>query len=187
MEDCLKIFKSIDSEWWQALYSSFWSHPSEVALLLNSNLSRLPFLRLVVDLDLLLCTGFYSEYVALFLCHIFYSETNDWSKDWVKIWLLLWPATTSRYWVANSIENFFSHENKKWLVDAWNLQCIKTFLTLGLSQYRKSGSMVSSSKPVATRSDCHWLENALCLCSPVRPAKAVQQRSPKSSAIDFAR
>ena len=41
--------------------------PSEVAMLFDSNLSRLPFLGHVVDLDLLLCTGLDSEYVVLFL------------------------------------------------------------------------------------------------------------------------
>ena len=39
--------------------------------LFDSNLSRRPFLGQVVDLDLLLCTGFDSELVVLFLCHIF--------------------------------------------------------------------------------------------------------------------
>ena len=41
---------------------------SRWAILLN--LSRRPFLRQVVDLDLLLCTGLDSEHVVLFLCHI---------------------------------------------------------------------------------------------------------------------
>ena len=47
---------------------------------------------------------------------------------------------------ANSIENFILHENKtwKWLVAAWNLQIIKTFLTLELSQYSKRNSTFSS-------------------------------------------
>ena len=44
---------------------------SEVAMLFNSNLSRLPFCGQVVDLDLLLCTGFNLEHAVLFLCHIF--------------------------------------------------------------------------------------------------------------------
>ena len=41
-----------------------------------------------------------------------------------------------------------------------------------LSQYSKSGSMFSSSKPAS-------LENALCLCLPVRPAQAVPECCPK--------
>ena len=32
--------------------------------------------------------------------------------------------------LVDSIENFFSHEKNKWLVTAWNLQSIKTFLNL---------------------------------------------------------
>ena len=63
--------------------------PSEVSMLFNSNLSRRPFLRQVVNLDLLLCTGF--NYDVLFLCPITsYSETNEWSKDWIASWVLLW-------------------------------------------------------------------------------------------------
>ena len=42
------------------------------------------------------------------------------------------------------------------------LQSIKTFLTLQLSWYCKSGSMFSSSEPVAASSDCSRLGNALC-------------------------
>ena len=60
---------------------------------------------------------------------------------------------------GNSIENFISHENS--IVTARNLQSIQTLLTLELSQCRKSGSMFSSSEPVAARSDCCRLGNAL--------------------------
>ena len=83
---------------------------------------------------------------------------------------------------------FSFHMKKKLigLVAAQYLQSIKAFLTLKLSQYRKSGSTFSSSEPVAARSDCRRLGNALCLCSPVRPAQAVPERGPKSLAIDFA-
>ena len=45
----------------------FGAQPSEVAV----NLSRRPFLGQVIDLDLLLCTGFNSEYAMSY----FYSET----------------------------------------------------------------------------------------------------------------
>ena len=62
----------------------------------------------------------------------------------------------------------------------------KTLFSLELSQYRKSGSMFSSSEPFAARSDCSRLGNALCLCSPVRPAQAEPESSPKSLAVDFA-
>ena len=74
---------------------------------------------------------------------------------------------------------------KKWLVAARNVQSIKTLLTLELSQYRKSGSMFSSSEPVAALSDCCRLGNALYLCSPVRPAQAKQESGPKSLAVDL--
>ena len=49
----------IDSESRLTLFPSFCMQASEVAALFNLSLSRLPFLRQVVDLDLLLCTGFY--------------------------------------------------------------------------------------------------------------------------------
>ena len=76
--------------------------------------------------------------------------------------------------------NFSFHMKKKSVVTARNLQSIKTFLALELSPYRKSGSTVSSSEPVAARSDCCRLGNALWLCLPVRPAQAVPERGPKS-------
>ena len=84
--------------------------------------------------------------------------------------------------------NFISHEKKKWLVAARSLQSMKTLLALELSKYRKSGSMFSSSEPVAASSDCHRLRvgNTLCLCSPVLPAQAEQESCPKSLAVDFA-
>ena len=62
---------------------------------------------------------------------------------------------------------------KKWLVVAQNLHPWN-LLTLGLSQYRKSGSMFSTSQPVEDSSDCSRLGNTLCLCStlPTRPRSA---------------
>ena len=48
------------------LHATIWSH---CAVLLN--LSRRPFHRQVVNLDLLLCKGFNSEHIVFFLCHIF--------------------------------------------------------------------------------------------------------------------
>ena len=75
--------------------------PFEVAVLFYSNLSRRPFLRQVVDLDLLLCPGFDSEYAAFFPVSCVYSETNDWSKDWLKRWALLWSAPTSLQFHGN--------------------------------------------------------------------------------------
>ena len=57
-----------------------------------------------------------------------------------------------------------------------------------MSQYCKSSCMFSSSEPVMASSDCSRLGNALCLCSPVRPAgaQAEQESGSKSLAIDFA-
>ena len=72
--------------------------------------------------------------------------------------------------LANSIEIFISHEKKsdsslpKICVAARYLQSIKTLLTLELSQYRKSGSMFSSSEPVAACSDCSYLQTP-CACA----------------------
>ena len=69
---------------------------------------------------------------------------------------------------------------------ACNLQSINTFLTLELHQYHKSGSMISSSEPVAALSECCLLGSTLCLCLPVQPAQTVLERCPTSWAIDFA-
>ena len=94
----------------------------------------------------------------------FYSETNDWSKDWAK-----WGAALVCINILPiPFKNSF-HIKKKWLV----VQSIKAFLTLDLSQYRKSGGMFSSSKQVMARSDCCWLRNTLCLCLPVQPARVL--------------
>ena len=70
----------------------------------------------------------------------FYSETNEWSKGGGKRWARLWSATTPRQF------------HRKFHF-AWNLQRIKTILTLELSHYRKSGSTFSSSEPAATAAD----------------------------------
>ena len=40
----------------------------------------------------------------------------------------------------------------------------KALKSLEMSQYCKSGSMFSSSEPIAASSDCCWLGNTLCLC-----------------------
>ena len=78
-------------------------------------------------------------------------------------------------------EIFVTHEKKSRLVAqtvaAQNLQSIKTLLTLELSQYRKSGSMFSSSEPVAARSDCRRLGNALC---PSDPRKQSRRAAPRA-------
>ena len=69
-----------------------------------------------------------------------YSEANEWLKGWAKQWALLWLVTSccKLHW------NFISHEIKNSIRHAQNLQIIKTFCTLELSQYCKSGSTFSS-------------------------------------------
>ena len=81
----LQTLVAINSESRQTSFRSFCSPPFAVPVLSRFylNLSRLPFLGEVVDVDLLLCTGFNSEHAVLFLYHI---STNDWSKDWAKQW-----------------------------------------------------------------------------------------------------
>ena len=59
---------------------------------------------------------------------------------------------------------------------AQNLQNMKTFLTLQLSQYCKTGSMFSSIKPFVASCDCSRLGNTLCS---VQPAQAVPERWPQ--------
>ena len=168
----LQTLAAIDSELRLTSFSSFCAPPSEVAALFNSNLSRRPFLGQVVDTDLLLCTGFDSEHVVLFLCHIFTQRPMNDRKiersDGRGFGRQQLPADSNGHSISNE---------KKSVVTARYLQSIKTFLTIELSQYRKSGSMFSSSEPVAARSDCRRLGNVLCLCSPVRPAQAEQESS----------
>ena len=53
------------------IVSNLCAPPSEVVVMFNLILSRRPFLGQVVDLDLLLCTGYDLEDAVLFLCHIF--------------------------------------------------------------------------------------------------------------------
>ena len=86
----------------------FCAPPSEVAALFDSNLSRRPFLGQVVDSDLLLCTGFDSEHAVLFLCHIF---TQRPMTD-RKIERSDGRCFGRQQLLANSIENFISHEKK---------------------------------------------------------------------------
>ena len=105
------------------LFPSFCVPPSEVSVLFYSNLSRLPFLGQVVNIDLLLCTGFDSEHAVFVPVSYFYSETNYWSNYWAKQWVLLWSATTSRQFHRKL---HFSCK-KKVLVAARNVQSIKTF------------------------------------------------------------
>ena len=177
----LRTLIAIDSESCQTSFPSICAPPSEVAVLLNSNLSRRPFLWQLVDFDLLLCTGFDSEPAVLFLCHIFTQRPMNVRK----IKRSDGRGFGRQQLLVNSMGSSFPNE-KKSVVTAQYLQSIKTFLTVELSHYSKSGSTFSSSEPVAARSDCRRLGNALCLCSPVQPAHAVPERCPKSLATDIA-
>ena len=78
----------------------------EVAVLFDLNLRRCPFLGQVVDLDLLLCTGFDLEHAVLFPCHIF---TQRPMTD-RKIELSYGRCFGWQQLLANSIEHLTSHE-----------------------------------------------------------------------------
>ena len=178
----LQTLVAIDSESRQTSFQSFCAPPSEVAVLFDSNLSRRPFLRQVVDLDLLLCTGFDLEPAVLFLYHIFTQVPMNDSK----IERSNGRCFGRQQLLVDSIGISFPIKfprKKKSVVTARYLQSIEFFLTVELSQYSKSGSTFSSSEQGAASSDCHRLGNALCLCSPVQTEP---ERSPKSLAIDIA-
>ena len=103
----LQTLVAIDSESCLTPFPSC-ALPSEVAVLLYLNLSRCPFLRQVVDLDLLLCTCLDSEHEVLFLCHIF---TQRPMTD-KKIELRDEHCFGLQQLLADSIEIFISHEKK---------------------------------------------------------------------------
>ena len=92
-------------------FPSFCAPPSEVAVLFYSNLSRCPFLGQVVDLDLLLCTGFDSEHAALFLCHIFTQRPVTDKKIERSEGALFWSATSLEFH-----RNFHFTWKKPWKV-----------------------------------------------------------------------
>ena len=88
-----------------------------------------PFLGQVVNLDLLLCTGFDSEHAILFLCHIFTQRPmNDCkieqSDGRCFGWQQLFANWTPIPW------KFSFHMKKITVVTAQYLQSIKTFLAL---------------------------------------------------------
>ena len=151
----LQTLVAIDSESRLTSFPSFCAPLFEVAVLFDSNLSRRPFLAQVVNLDLLLCTGFNLEHVVLFICHMFTQRPMHDRKI---------ERSDRCALVCNNFSPIPSkisfHMKKKGLVAALYLQSIKTCLTVELSQYRKSGSTVSSSEQVAARSDCRRLGNA---------------------------
>ena len=105
----LQTLVAINSESCQTLFRSFCMQPSEVAMLFISNLSSRPFLRQVINLDLVLCTGFHLEQVLLFLCHIWTQiQMND-----RKIEQSNGHCFGQQQLLANSIENFISHKTKR--------------------------------------------------------------------------
>ena len=73
-----------------------------------------------------------------------YSEINEWSKDWAKRRARLWSVTTSRQFHQKFHFTWKTKGDSS--VTAQNLQTIKTFLTLELSQYRKSRSTFPSKR-----------------------------------------
>ena len=165
----LQTLVAINSESCQTSFPSFCAPPSEVAVLFDSNLSRRPFLGQVVDLDLLLCTGFDLEHAVLFLCHIFTQRRmNDRKIEQSDgcCFGLQQLLANSNY----SIEYFISNEKQiRHHCPIYTKHL--TFLTLKLSQYSKSGSTFSSSEPVrpaATAAD----SKTPCICArPSDPPK----------------
>ena len=114
----------------------------------------------VVDLDLLLCTGFDSEHAALFLCPILSQRLmND-----QKVARSDERCFYRQQLLTVSIDNFIL-KTKTWLVTPRTLQGIKTVLALELSQYRKSDSKFSSSEPIAAAATA--ADSAIsCACAP---------------------
>ena len=105
----LQALVAIDSESRLTSFPSCCTQPSEVAVLFYSNLRRLPFLGQVFNLDLLLCTGFYSEHAVLFPCHIstqrLMTDRNIEQSDGQCFGL--------QQLLVNSTEIFISHEEQK--------------------------------------------------------------------------
>ena len=99
------IFDRFGSKLW---LPSFCAPPSEVAGLFDSNLRRCAFLGKVVDLDLLLCTGFDSEHAVLFLSHISTQPTNDRKMERSD-----GRGFGRQQLLANSSVIFISHEKRK--------------------------------------------------------------------------
>ena len=98
------IFDRFCSKLW---LPNFCAPPSEVAGLFDSNLSRCALLGKVVDLDLLLSTGFDSEHAVLFLSHISTQPTNDRKMERND-----GCGFGRQQLLANSFVIFISHEKK---------------------------------------------------------------------------
>ena len=138
---------AIHSESCPTSYPGFCVPPSEVAVLFKSNLSTLPFLRQIVYLDLVFCTGFYnfySEHAVLFLFH--QRPMSD-----QKIERSNECCFGRQQLLAYSIKNVIWW--KKWLVTAQNLQSIKPLLTLKQSQTESVILSTARPREVATFSE----------------------------------
>ena len=121
----VQILVAIDSELRLTSFPSFCAQPSEVTALFDWNLSRRPFLRQVVNTDLLLCTG--SIRNMRFCSCVIFLLRDEWMIERLSEAMgAAWSATTSRWFH----ENFIPHEDKKWLVAAQNLQSIKPYWLL---------------------------------------------------------
>ena len=137
------------------LSAAIWSQ-----VLFDSNLSRCPFLRQA------------AACAVLFLGHIFTRRPITDIKveqGWAKQWELLIACFGRQQRLTEisplAIPSKISfHIKKKSDLCCPKLQSIKTFLTLELSHYCKSGSTFSSSRTVTASSDCSWIRNTLCLC-----------------------
>ena len=105
----LQTLIAIDSESRLTLFPSFCAQPSEVAVLFYSNLTRSPFLRQVINLGLLLCTGFDSEHAVLFVCLDIFTQRPMIDR---KIEQSHGLCFGQQQLLANSIKNFISHEKK---------------------------------------------------------------------------
>ena len=157
------------------IFSKLLMPPSEVTVLFDLNLSRHPFLGLVVNLDdvkldLLLCTGFNLEHVVLFLCPGLIFRGQQMIK---RLRDAMKNALVCNKFLPITLKFLFHLKNS--VVNVQNLHTIINFLTLQLSQYCKSGSMFSLREPSATSSDCSpgLLRNTLCWYSPIQLAQAV--------------
>ena len=164
----LQTLVAINSELRLTSFPSFCVQPSEVPALFNLNLSRRPFLRQVVNTDLLQ-RCFAQDLMVLWFCsYLIFLLRDEWMIE-------RFSEAMGAAVVGNNISQilwkFHFTWKKMWLVAAWNLQSIKTLLALDSSQYRKSGSMFSSTEPVAASSDCCWLSGF---------AQASQRAAPKA-------
>ena len=134
-----------------------------------------PFLGQVVDLDLLLSTGFDSEHAVLFLFHIFTQKpTTD-----RRIEQSDGSGFGRQQLLADSIEIFISHEKKK-LVAARNLPRIKPCWLLNwvsIARVVACFPQASLSRPAATAAD----SETPCVCArPSDPRKQSRRAAPRA-------